>query len=60
MTEFFHNLSLQALNKDDYRIWLQFDAIRRLNRELKRLIRDDRRNTLNFVDFTPQVFKRIK
>ena len=60
MTEFFHNLSLQALNKDDYRIWLQFDAIIRLNRELKRLIRDDRRNTLNFVDFKLQVFKRIK
>ena len=39
---------------------MQFDAIRRLNRELKRLIRDDRRNTLNFVDFKLQVFKRIK
>ena len=60
MIEFFHNLSLQALNKDDNRIRLQFYAITRLNRELKRLIRDDRRNTLNFVDFTPQVFKRIK
>ena len=60
MTEFFHNLSLQALNKNDYRIWLQFDAIIRLNRELKRLIRDDGRNTLNFVDFKLQVFKRIK
>ena len=39
---------------------MQFDAIIRLNRELKRLIRDDRRNTLNFVDFKLQVFKRIK
>ena len=60
MIEFFHNLSLQALNKDDNRIRLQFYAITRLNRELRRLIRDDRRNTLNFVDFKPQLFKRIK
>ena len=60
MTEFFLNLSLQALNKDDNRIRMQFDAIIRLNRELKRLIRDDRRNTLNFVNFKPQVFKQIK
>ena len=60
MTEFFHNLSLPALNKDHNRTRLQFDAIIRLNRELKRLIRDDRRNALNFVDFIPQVFKRIK
>ena len=36
MTEFFHNLSLQALNRDDCRVQLQFDAIIRLNRNLKK------------------------
>ena len=60
MTEFFHNLSLQALNRDDCRVQLQFDAIIRLNRNLKKLIRDDKRNTLDFVDFKPQFFKQIK
>ena len=58
MTEFFHNLSLQALNRDDSRVQLQFDAITRLNRNLKKLIRDDKRSTLDFVDFKPQVFKQ--
>ena len=58
MTEFFHNLSLQALNRDDSRVQLQFDAIIRLNRNLKKLIRDDKRSTLDFVDFKPQVFKQ--
>ena len=58
MTEFFYNLSLQALNRDDSRVQLQFDAIIRLNRNLKKLIRDDKRSTLDFVDFKPQVFKQ--
>ena len=58
MTEFFHNLSLQALNRDDSRVQLQFDAVIRLNRNLKKLIRDDKRSTLDFVDFKPQVFKQ--
>ena len=55
-----HNLSLQALNRDDSRVQLQFDAIIRLNRNFKKLIRDDKRKTLDFVDFKPQVFKQIK
>ena len=37
MTEFFHNLSLQALNRDDNWVQLQFDAIIRLNRNLKKI-----------------------
>ena len=32
MTEFFHNLSLQALTRDDDRINIKFDAIIKLNR----------------------------
>ena len=34
MTEFLHNLSLQALNRDDDRVQLKFDAIIALNRKL--------------------------
>ena len=60
MTEFLHNLSLQALNRDDDRVQLKFDAIIALNRKLKALIRDDDRNRLNFVEFRPEKFKQIK
>ena len=60
MTEFLHNLSLQALNKDDDRVQLKFDAIIALNRKLKLLIRDGNRNRLNFVEFRPEKFKQVK
>ena len=60
MTEFLHNLSLQALNIDDDRVQLKFNAIIALNRKLKALIRDDDRNSLNFVEFRPEIFKRVK
>ena len=60
MTEFLHNLSLQALNTDDDRVQLKFDAIIALNRKLKALIRDDHRNRLNFVEFRPEKFKQVK
>ena len=60
MTEFFHNLSLQALNRDDSRVQLQFDAIIRLNSNLKKLIRDDKRNTLDFVDLNHKFLNRLR
>ena len=60
MTEFLHNLSLQALNTDDDRVQLKFDAIIALNRKKKALIRDDHRNRLNFVEFRPEKFKQVK
>ena len=60
MTEFLHNLSLQALNRDDDRVQLKFNAIIALNRKLKALIRDDDRNRLNFVEFRPEKFKQVK
>ena len=56
MTEFLHNLYLQALNRDDDRVQLKFNAIIALNRKLKALIRDDDRNRLNFVEFRPKNF----
>ena len=60
MTEFLHNLSLQALNRDDNRVQLKFGSIIALNRKLKALIRDDDRNRLSFVEFRPEKFKQVK
>ena len=60
MTEFLHNLSLQALNRDDDRVQLKFGSIIALNRKLKALIRDVDRNRLSFVEFRPEKFKQVK
>ena len=60
MTEVLHNLSLQALNRDDDRVQLKFGSIIALNRKLKALIRDDDRNRLSFVEFRPEKFKQVK
>ena len=60
MTEFLHNLSLQALNRDDDRVQLKFVLIIPLNRTLKVLIRDDDRNRLSFVEFRLETFKQVR
>ena len=60
MTEFLHNLSLQALNRDDDRVQLKFSSIIALNRKLKALIRDDDINRLSFVEFRLEKFKQVK
>ena len=60
MTEFLHNLSLQALNRDDERVQLKFSSIIALNRKLKALIRDDDRNRLSFAEFRLEKFKQVK
>ena len=60
MTEFLHNLSLQALNRDVDRVQLKFGSIIALNRKLKPLIRDDDRNRSSFVEFRPEQFKQVK
>ena len=59
MTEFLHNLSLQALNRDDDIVQLKFGSIIALNRKLKPLIGDDDRNRLSFVEFRPEKFKQV-
>ena len=41
MSEFFHNLSMQALSRDDDRIDIKFDAIEELNKSIKKLLKDD-------------------
>ena len=50
MSEFFHNLSLQALTVDDDRIEITLDEIIELNRNLKCLIRDDDKNEIQIVE----------
>ena len=39
MSEFFHNLSMQALSRDDDRIDIKFDAIEELNKSIKKCLR---------------------
>ena len=41
MSEFFHNLSMQALSRDDHRTEIRFDAITALNASLKKLFKED-------------------
>ena len=60
MTEFLHNLSLQAMNRDEDRVQLKFGSIIALNRKLKALIRDDDRNRLRFVEFRQEKFKQVE
>ena len=40
MSEFFHNLSMQALSRDDDRIDIKFDTIEVLNKNIKKLLKD--------------------
>ena len=58
MSEFLHNLSLQALTIDDDKIEMQFYEIEELSKNLKRLLRDGRRNeieTNNIEDINEEV-----
>ena len=50
MSEFLHNLSLQALTIDDDKIEMQFYEIEELSKNLKRLIRDDERYEIETND----------
>ena len=38
MSEFFHNLSMQAFNQSDHRIEIKFDAINKLNKNINNLL----------------------
>ena len=50
MSEFLHNLSLQALTIDDDKIEIQFYEIEELSRNLKSLMRDDERYEIEIND----------
>ena len=56
MSEFFHNLSMQVWSKDDDRIDIKFDAIEVLNKNIKKLLKDevDRNSDISFIDFRPE------
>ena len=60
MSEFFHNMSLQALTIDDDNVNIEFDAIIELNKNLKILIREDDRNSIEMIDFKQPKFDEIK
>ena len=49
MTELLHNLSYQALNFENTKVNIKFDQIIRLNKNLKSLIRDVDRSTINTI-----------
>ena len=60
MSEFFHNMSLQALTIDNDNIEIEFHAIIELNKNLKSLIREDDRADIEIIDFKQQYFDEIK
>ena len=60
MREFFHNMSLQALTIDDDNVKIEFDAVIKLNKNLKGLIRDDDRNNIDIIDFKQEKIDKIK
>ena len=62
MSEFFHNLSMQALSRDDNRIDIKFDVMEELNKNIKKLLKDevDRNSDISFIDFRPEQFEEIK
>ena len=60
LSEFFYNLSLQALMVDDDSIEITFDEIIELNKNLKSLIREDDRNEIQIFEKKEESFKEIK
>ena len=60
MSEFFSNLSLQALTIDDNNIEIDFDEIIELNRNLKSLIRNDQRNEIKINRIQEETFEEVK
>ena len=60
MTEFFHNMSLQALTIDNDNIEIKFDAVIELNKNLKSLIREDDRNEIEINELKLPQFDEIK
>ena len=60
MSEFFHNMSLQALTIDNNNVKIEFDAAIELNKNLKGLIRDHDRNNIDIIDFKQEKIDEIK
>ena len=60
MSEFFHNLSMQALGRDDDRIDIKFGAIEELHKSIRKLLKDEVNQNISFIDFIPEQFEEIK
>ena len=60
MTELLHNLSYQALNFENTKVNIKFDQIIRLNKNLKSLIRDVDRSTINTIAIDDTVVDESK
>ena len=62
MSEFFHNLSMQGLSREDDRIEIKFNALIELNNSIKNLLMESKMvsSKQTFVDFTPQTFQEVK
>ena len=60
MTELLHNLSYQALNFENTKVNIKFDQIIKLNKNLKSLIRDVDRSTINTITLEDTVVDESK
>ena len=62
ISEFLHNLSMQAFSRDDDIIDIKFSAIEELNKSIKKLLKDEvhRNSDISFIDFKPEQFEEIK
>ena len=60
MSEFFHNLSVQALSRENNRIDIKFDAIEELHKSIGKLLKDEADRNISFIDFIPKQFDEIK
>ena len=60
MSELFHNLSMQALSRDDNRIDIKFDAIGELHKSIRKLLEDEADGNISFIDFIQEQFEEIK
>ena len=60
MTELLHNLSYQALNFENTKVNIKFDQIIRLNKNLKSLIRDVDRSTINTITLEDTIVDESK
>ena len=62
MSGFFHNLSMQALSREDDRIEVRFNALLELNNSTKNLLMESKMvsSKQTFVDLTRQTFREVK
>ena len=60
MSEFFHNLSMQTLSRDDDRINIKVDAIEELHESIRKLLKDEANGNISFLDFIQEQFEEIK